>query len=135
MLPAAIAVFALDQLTKSLVERCFADSPRALAGGRISIRYAENTGRGIWQGPWVPLLLWVITVGMIVLAVAYGYLFHTAVARLGLGAALGGAASNLYDRLRRGLIVDFLDLGWWPVFNLADVAITVGVTLAVIFVR
>jgi len=54
---------------------------------------------------------------------------------VGLGAALGGAASNLYDRLRRGAVIDFLDVGWWPVFNLADVAITLGTITALWFLR
>lgn len=44
-----------------------------------------------------------------------------------LGAALGGAAGNLVDRVRRGGVVDFIDLRFWPVFNLADVAIVAGV--------
>ena len=46
---------------------------------------------------------------------------------MGLGLALGGAGSNVLDQLRRGAVVDFLDLGWWPVFNLADAAIVAGV--------
>jgi signal peptidase II len=50
-------------------------------------------------------------------------------ARLGLGLALGGAVGNLIDRLRFGGVVDFLEVGPWPVFNLADTAIVVGVAL------
>ncbi len=46
---------------------------------------------------------------------------------LGLGCALGGAAGNLSDILRQQYVIDFIDLGWWPVFNLADVAIVAGV--------
>ncbi len=49
---------------------------------------------------------------------------------LGIGCALGGAAGNLLDILRRQHVVDFIDLGWWPVFNLADVAIVGGLLLA-----
>jgi signal peptidase II len=49
---------------------------------------------------------------------------------LALGAAMGGATANTLDRLRRGAVVDFLDLGCWPVFNLADVAITFGAGFA-----
>ena len=41
----------------------------------------------------------------------------------------GGAIGNLIDRVRFGYVVDFLDLRWWPVFNVADIALTVGVTL------
>ncbi|HXV18656.1 MAG TPA: signal peptidase II, partial [Candidatus Omnitrophota bacterium] len=42
---------------------------------------------------------------------------------------LGGAAGNLYDRVRFGYVVDFLDLRVWPVFNIADSAITIGAIL------
>ena len=41
----------------------------------------------------------------------------------------GGAIGNLIDRIRFGYVVDFLDLRWWPVFNVADIALTVGVAL------
>jgi signal peptidase II len=46
---------------------------------------------------------------------------------VGLGLALGGAAGNVLDWIRRGAVVDFVDLGWWPVFNLADGGIVVGI--------
>lgn len=52
------------------------------------------------------------------------------VAVLGVGCALGGAAGNLADIFRQQHIIDFIDLGWWPVFNLADVAIVGGLALA-----
>jgi signal peptidase II len=49
---------------------------------------------------------------------------------LGLTAALAGAAGNVADRLLRGVVVDFIAIGRWPVFNLADVAIVGGAALA-----
>jgi signal peptidase II len=59
-----------------------------------------------------------------------GAWFQSAGALCGLGLALGGAAGNLLDILRRRHVVDFIDLGWWPVFNVADVAIVAGLALA-----
>lgn len=56
--------------------------------------------------------------------------FQSASALAGLGFALGGAAGNLLDIVSRKHIVDFIDLGWWPVFNVADVAIVGGLILA-----
>jgi len=52
--------------------------------------------------------------------------------RLGLGLILGGAAGNLIDRLRFGYVIDFLDFRVWPVFNVADSAITVGVAILIL---
>jgi signal peptidase II len=51
-------------------------------------------------------------------------------ARVGFGAALGGATGNLIDQLRRGAVMDFIDLRIWPVFNLADTFIVVGLGVA-----
>ena len=59
-----------------------------------------------------------------------GQLLAGRLALAGVGCALGGAAGNLTDILRHRYVVDFIDLGWWPVFNLADVAIVGGLLLA-----
>ena len=47
--------------------------------------------------------------------------------RLSLGLQLGGAIGNLLDRIRYGHVVDFIDIGFWPIFNVADMAIVTGV--------
>ncbi len=56
--------------------------------------------------------------------------FQSPLALVALGCAFGGAAANLADILRRQSVVDFIDLGWWPIFNLADVGIVGGLALA-----
>ena len=76
-----------------------------------------------------------MVLSIIVVALRSGQLFQPLVAQIGLGSAIGGATSNLYDRIRRGAIIDFIDVGWWPVFNLADVAITLGVIMALWCIR
>ena len=53
-----------------------------------------------------------------------------ALVRLALGLILGGAIGNLIDRVRLGYVVDFIDLRWWPVFNVADLGIVGGLLLA-----
>jgi signal peptidase II len=65
----------------------------------------------------------------------HGHLFDATAARIGLGAALGGATANVVDRLWRGGVVDFIDLRFWPVFNLADCAIVGGIVLTLAFIR
>ena len=52
--------------------------------------------------------------------------------QVGVGFAIGGAAGNVLDWLRRGRVTDFIDLGWWPVFNLADAGIVTGILLVVL---
>ncbi len=56
----------------------------------------------------------------------------TLATRLVFGLTFGGAVGNLIDRFRFGHVVDYVDLGWWPVFNLADAAIDVSIALFVI---
>ncbi len=52
---------------------------------------------------------------------------------IALGTALGGAAGNLTDMVRHRAVIDFIELGWWPVFNVADVAIVTGLGSAFLF--
>ena len=59
-----------------------------------------------------------------------GTWFQSQRALVGLGMAFGGALGNLSDVLRRKSVTDFIDLGWWPVFNIADVGIVGGLILA-----
>jgi lipoprotein signal peptidase len=61
---------------------------------------------------------------------SFGAWFQSNLAMIGIGLAIGGAAGNLVDILRCRYVVDFIDLHWWPVFNLADVAIVAGLLVA-----
>ena len=85
---------------------------------------------GFASEPVVLVAVWFAALAAIVAGIESGLIFQTAAAQIGVGAAIGGSASNLYDRLRRRAVIDFLDLRWWPVFNLADVGITVGAITA-----
>src|SRR5438034_1378714 len=59
-----------------------------------------------------------------------GIWFHGRVSQIGLGLAFGGAAGNMLDIVRHHAVVDFIDLRWWPVFNIADIGIVGGLLLA-----
>ncbi len=98
----------------------------------LRIVYWRNTGVafGLFQNnsnlfQWVALL---ITLGAI-----YAYVRHLPnnklLVQVSMGLILGGALGNVIDRIRLGYVVDFIQVGWWPIFNLADSAITVGATL------
>jgi signal peptidase II len=76
------------------------------------------------------VVIWCIAAMAAALLHDSGLYLQSGVARAGMGCALGGAAGNLLDILRRRHVVDFIDIGWWPVFNLADVAIVGGLLFA-----
>jgi signal peptidase II len=75
-------------------------------------------------------LVWLLALASAVVLHNSGSWFQGPAALIGLGLALGGAAGNLLDIWRHQFVVDFIDLGWWPVFNFADVSIVGGLLLA-----
>ena len=137
MLLSAGLVFAADRLTKWLVVRRLAEGQSVRVGPWLRLRHMSATAQSsaLRHNPIVSILLLGLSVGILLFVTYRGHFFQRPSAQLGIGAALGGAAGNLYDRLRRGTVIDFLDLGWWPVFNVADAAITVGAVAALSFMR
>lgn len=123
----------LDQLTKSWVGSAFGPGQErrsvAVIGDVLEVRYVENRGAafGMLRGESLILSLLAIslTVGLLI------YFWRLEVAPMatitGVGLIIGGAVGNLADRLRLGFVVDFISVGAWPTFNLADSAITIGV--------
>lgn len=126
---AAALVFLLDQLTKSLAVHYLLPLGSVRLGGFLHLTYVENRGAafGVLQNQ----TLFFVIVGLVVvggLALSYRYLPEVSpLLNVCLGLQLGGALGNLADRLRQGYVVDFVDLTWWPVFNVADSAIVLGV--------
>jgi signal peptidase II len=140
----ALLVFIGDQVTKSLVEKSIAEyTVVPVLPGFFNLTHTKNTGVafGIFSGspaPWKTALLIVVSAALIVAVVSFIWRsrqFHWE-ASVGLALVLGGAFSNLVDRVRAGQVVDFLDFYWrsyhWPSFNLADSAIVVGAVFLVI---
>ncbi len=133
----ALLVFTVDRLTKALVVTRFAEGESVRVGSWLTIRHlASRRGTNkVASDRAVSLLIWLFTLCVLLLLVHQGYFFQRSMAQLGLGAALGGSAGNLYDRLCSGAVIDFFDVGWWPVFNVADVGISLGVIAALIMMR
>jgi len=128
-------VIALDQATKHLVRANLALGESVPDEGPLRITYVTNTGAafGILQGQ--TLFLMVTTffgLAAILLYFLYPPMEH-GVLRLALGLQLGGAVGNLADRVRLGKVTDFMDVGPWPAFNVADSSIVVGVTIIIGF--
>jgi signal peptidase II len=132
---------AADWAAKSIITHNLAlyeswDAPIPAMQRVFSFTYTTNTGAAFGLFPDQGALFILIAVGVIIAIILYyrhipeGYYL----ARLALGLQLGGAAGNLIDRVRQGYVVDFIDLNFWPlqnwpVFNIADSAIVVGVVL------
>ena len=133
----AAAVLIADQLTKQLVRSSIAlGASRHLLPG-VTLVHAQNSGIAfsLLTGSDVGVI--VVTLVVVVLVLAY---FARQGERRGMwlacGLIVGGALGNLADRLRAGLVTDFIKLPHWPAFNLADAAITLGVlTLFIVIGR
>lgn len=107
-----------------------------LAGDWLRIIYSHNTGVAfsLFQGFSQVLTF---TALAIIGGAIYFYWLHlpnrSLPIQISLGLILGGAFGNLIDRVRLGYVVDFIQVGWWPVFNIADSAITVGAVLLMLY--
>ncbi len=129
---AAIAVFAFDQYTKHLVVDGFASGESRIAVPHLLYwTYVQNHAGafGLFgNNPWI-----LVGMALAVLAI-FWFAFreqaaHSRLVRVAFGAIAGGAIGNIVDRFHYGYVVDFIDLHWWPVFNVADSCITLGVVL------
>ena len=126
-------VLAADQAIKARVEDRLFPGEQVDVLGPLKLTLAHNTGVafGLAGGAGVGLVL--VTAAALALI---GYLFARDPGRRGMWVAVGllagGALGNLVDRLVAGEVTDYIEVGSWPPFNLADIAITVGVVLMVL---
>ena len=132
----AILVFVIDQFSKFLVMDQLLYRESFPATGFFRFTHTFNTGSafGIFQNQNTPLIV-VSIIGIAILVLIYrSQRTPTGLLRLSIGLQIGGAFGNLLDRLRLKHVIDFIDVGDWPVFNLADASIITGlVILAWIF--
>jgi signal peptidase II len=124
-----VAAIAADQLTKLIVASELTLDEGLHVIGPFSIHHVQNSGIafGLFASA-TPLvtLLTALAVGWMLLFFARSGSRHP-VLPVALGLLIGGSTSNLIDRIRLGHVTDFLDLRYWPAFNLADSFIVVGV--------
>ncbi|HEU0020714.1 MAG TPA: signal peptidase II [Dehalococcoidia bacterium] len=131
VLQAAILVLLLDQLSKYVVIQSLSPGFSFPFRGIFRITHVHNTGSafGILQGLNTPLIF-VSFIGIVILVLIYRSQPHPSNwLRLSLALQLGGAFGNLIDRMRLGYVTDFIDIGPWPVFNLADASIVSGLII------
>jgi signal peptidase II len=123
-------VVVLDQAAKALVEAHIVPGQDVEVLGPIELTLSHNSGVafGLAAGGGVRLvLLTAVALGVV------GYVFSRDPTRrwiwIAAGLLAGGALGNLADRIRAEAVTDYIQIGSWPAFNLADVAVTAGVAL------
>lgn len=135
---AAVGALVLDQVSKAIARLSLETGrPVEVIPGVFSLRLTENPGAAFGAlGSWPPLLILIGFAAVLAIVGLRKERSKSKTLAVALGLLLGGAASNLIDRLLPGHdVTDFLDFGFsiggryfnWPTFNLADVAITAGV--------
>jgi signal peptidase II len=128
------AVLVADQLTKALVRETMRrgeEDPILPALKLVNVRN-EGVAFGIDAGGQT-LIVVLIAVALLALVVYFARHRAKPLIWLPVGLLFGGALGNIIDRIREGAVTDFLKIPAWPAFNLADVAITIGV-LSLIYV-
>ncbi|HWO83964.1 MAG TPA: signal peptidase II [Solirubrobacterales bacterium] len=127
------AIVAADQAAKARIEADLVPGEVVDVLGPLKLTLAHNTGVAFGLAGGAGIGLVVVTLGALALI---GYLFSRKPDRPGMWVAVGllagGALGNLVDRIRADAVTDYVDIGSWPPFNLADVAITSGVLLLVL---
>jgi len=129
---AGAAVIA-DQVTKRIVSGALDLGESKHVVGPLDIHHVQNSGIAFGLFPRATSIVIVLTamvIAWLLVVFARSGARHP-VLPVGLGLVVGGSVSNLADRVRLGHVTDFLDLGFWPAFNLADMFIVVGVSLLV----
>jgi signal peptidase II len=141
---ASFIVFFVDQLTKKIVMQAMVQHESIIVVPNfLNLTYIHNRGAvfGLGSNVTSPYLSWGLSILSVVsLGIILIYFLRLSVRNtrmyFGLSLVLGGALGNLYDRLRYGYVVDFIDMHWfehhWPFFNVADMSICIGVGLLLI---
>lgn len=135
----ALVVIAVDQITKQLAWHYF-DIGRfvEIIPGIFRITLVKNAGAafGMFEGGRAFFIATSLIAAGVILYIGLRLPPSQWRKRLLLGLILGGAVGNLIDRVYDGAVIDFLEMGvggyWWPVYNVADIAVSVGAVLLLI---
>jgi len=129
----ALVTFLLDIATKRLiVVTLHPHQVKQVIGDWVRLTYIHNPGAAFGLFPGSRGVLIAVSIAAVFVVTAVAWNKQRSVSVLPLGLILGGAVGNLFDRIRLGEVVDFVQIGippetYWPVFNVADSAVTIGV--------
>lgn len=133
----AVFVLVADQAVKVLIRADLeVGERRDVLGSVLRLVHVENDGVAFGRFAGNGTLVALVVAGAVIALLAY-FLSHLDVPLVWLptGILLGGALGNIIDRLRAGAVTDYLKLPNWPAFNLADIAITLGVVLLIVTIE
>jgi len=135
----AVGVVAVDQLTKHWAVTGLGDDRTIDLFWTLRFNLAFNNGMAFGQGKGFGPVIAVLATVVIVYLLASLRTEASRMSTIGMGLLIGGAAGNLLDRMFRGgdgflqgSVVDFIDLQWFPIFNVADMAVNVGAALLIL---
>jgi len=129
----ALVVLLLDQATKYLVRDDVPLGTSNRVTGFLDIVYVRNDGvafSAFGGKPWVVVLL--ISIALVALLYYFATHADRPLVWLATGLLFGGAVGNILDRIKDGAVTDFVKFSHWPAFNVADVAINLGVVVLII---
>lgn len=127
-----LIIVVLDQISKNIVQSLRQGESIELIPGFLNIGNYFNTGASfgmLGNQTWFLILFSIVIIGLII------YYYNKIPKEYNVLTALilGGTIGNLIDRLFLGFVVDFIDLSFWPAFNIADIAVTLGAILIIVF--
>ena len=132
----AACSIAVDQATKTWAEHALADRTIHLVWTlRLALTYNSGAAFSIGRGYGPYFMLAGVVALIVVLSFGHRTLLRSTLMAVALGLVVGGALGNVVDRVLRdnaGTVIDFIDLRWWPVFNVADSCLSVGGVLLVL---
>jgi signal peptidase II len=135
----AVAVVIVDQLTKHWAVSSLGTDREIDLFWTLRLNLAFNNGMAFGQGQGFGPIIGVIATVVIVFLLVSLRNEASGISTVGMGLLIGGAAGNLIDRLARsddgflrGAVVDFIDFQWFPIFNVADIAVNVGAALLIL---
>ena len=127
-------MFVFDQVTKAIIRSSLSLGDSWPEEGIFRIVHGLNTGSafGLFAG-FTNLLVVASIIGIVFILFVFLKQNNSVIwLRLSLGLIVGGALGNLFDRVKDGAVVDFISVGWWPAFNIADSSISVGMCLLLV---
>jgi len=132
-------VFTLDQFTKLLVLNNLtlyeSWTPIPYLERILRITHTSNTGAafGLFSESGNFFTVVAIVVALIIIYYIASYPSLPRIVQISLGLQLGGALGNMWDRVQYGWVIDFVDIGFWPIFNVADISIVIGVGILAVW--